>query len=141
MLLSLHTQFNYDGNKSKLKTMGKSIAFGCYGGKYSHLDWLLPLLPPTQHFCDVFGGSTIKLSEATVTEYIHSNVALLKNMVARGYIDARTMLRRVAQREAWLANPVLMSADAEYATVFSTSTRNFNNRNEIYWLLRGWLWI
>ena len=64
-------------------------------------------------------GSTIKLSEATVTEYIRSNVALLKNMVARGYTDARTMLRRVAQMEAWLANPVLMSADAdaEYAQI------------------------
>ncbi len=23
----------------------KRIAFGWYGGKYSHLDWLLPLLP------------------------------------------------------------------------------------------------
>jgi aconitate hydratase 2 / 2-methylisocitrate dehydratase len=64
-------------------------------------------------------GSTIKLSAATVTEYIRSNVALLKNMVARGYTDARTMLRRVAQMEAWLANPVLMSADAdaEYAEI------------------------
>jgi aconitate hydratase 2 / 2-methylisocitrate dehydratase len=64
-------------------------------------------------------GSNIKLSEATVTEYIRSNVALLKNMVARGYTDARTMLRRVAQMEAWLANPVLMSADAdaEYAQI------------------------
>jgi aconitate hydratase 2 / 2-methylisocitrate dehydratase len=40
-------------------------------------------------------------------------------MVARGYTDARTMLRRVAQMEAWLANPVLMSADAdaEYAEI------------------------
>ena len=64
-------------------------------------------------------GSTIKLSQATVTEYIRSNVALLKNMVARGYGDARTILRRVAQMEAWLANPVLMSADAdaEYAEI------------------------
>jgi aconitate hydratase 2 / 2-methylisocitrate dehydratase len=64
-------------------------------------------------------GSTIKLSEATVAEYLRSNVALLKNMVARGYTDARTMLRRVAQMEAWLANPVLMSADAdaEYAEI------------------------
>lgn len=25
--------------------MSKKIAFGWYGGKYSHLDWLLPLLP------------------------------------------------------------------------------------------------
>lgn len=37
--------------------MRKLIAFGWYGGKYSHLDWLLPLLPATPHFCDVFGGS------------------------------------------------------------------------------------
>lgn len=37
------------------------IAFGWYGGKYSHLDWLLPLLPPSQHFCDVFGGSAAVL--------------------------------------------------------------------------------
>lgn len=62
-------------------------------------------------------GSTIKLSEETVAEYLRSNVALLKNMVARGYSDARTIMRRVAKMEQWLANPELMSADkdAEYA--------------------------
>jgi aconitate hydratase 2/2-methylisocitrate dehydratase len=64
-------------------------------------------------------GCTIKLSVETVSEYIRSNVALLKNMVARGYGDARTILRRVAKMEEWLANPVLMEADAdaEYAEV------------------------
>ncbi|MBD2068548.1 bifunctional aconitate hydratase 2/2-methylisocitrate dehydratase [Leptolyngbya sp. FACHB-671] len=64
-------------------------------------------------------GCTIKLSPDTVAEYIRSNVALLKNMVARGYQDARTILRRVAKMEAWLANPVLMEADAdaEYAEI------------------------
>ncbi len=41
--------------------MAKHIAFGWYGGKYSHLDWLLPLLPDTLHFCDVFGGSAAVL--------------------------------------------------------------------------------
>jgi len=62
-------------------------------------------------------GSTIKLSEATVAEYLRSNVALLKNMVARGYGDGRTLMRRVAKMEQWLANPELMSGDkdAEYA--------------------------
>lgn len=40
-----------------LLDMGKMIAFGWYGGKYSHLDWLLPLLPAAQHFCEPFGGS------------------------------------------------------------------------------------
>lgn len=39
------------------KKNGKKIAFGWYGGKYSHLDFLLPLLPKAKHFCDVFGGS------------------------------------------------------------------------------------
>jgi aconitate hydratase 2/2-methylisocitrate dehydratase len=64
-------------------------------------------------------GCTIKLSSETVSEYLRSNVALLKNMVARGYQDARTILRRVAKMEAWLANPALMEADAdaEYAAV------------------------
>lgn len=37
--------------------MSRLIAFGWYGGKYSHLDWLLPLLPKTTHFCEPFGGS------------------------------------------------------------------------------------
>ncbi|MGD1939030.1 MAG: bifunctional aconitate hydratase 2/2-methylisocitrate dehydratase [Cyanophyceae cyanobacterium] len=62
-------------------------------------------------------GSTIKLSEETVAEYLRSNVSLLKNMAARGYSDAKTILRRVAKMEEWLANPQLMSGDenAEYA--------------------------
>lgn len=41
--------------------MGKHIAFGWYGGKYSHLDWLLPLLPQTTHYCEPFGGSAALL--------------------------------------------------------------------------------
>ncbi|TVP59522.1 MAG: bifunctional aconitate hydratase 2/2-methylisocitrate dehydratase [Nodularia sp. (in: Bacteria)] len=64
-------------------------------------------------------GCTIKLSVETISEYLRSNVALLKNMVARGYTDARTIMRRVAKMEEWLANPTLMSADAdaEYAEI------------------------
>ncbi len=41
--------------------MDKVIAFGWYGGKYSHLNWLLPLLPQTTHFCEPFGGSAAVL--------------------------------------------------------------------------------
>lgn len=37
--------------------MSKKIAFGWYGGKFSHLDWLLPLLPKSFHYCEPFGGS------------------------------------------------------------------------------------
>jgi DNA adenine methylase len=41
--------------------MSKLIAFGWYGGKYSHLDWLLSLLPKTTHYCEPFGGSAAVL--------------------------------------------------------------------------------
>jgi DNA adenine methylase len=41
--------------------MSKLIAFGWYGGKYSHLDWLLPLLSKTTHYCEPFGGSAAVL--------------------------------------------------------------------------------
>jgi DNA adenine methylase len=41
--------------------VSKRIAFGWYGGKYSHLDWLLPLLPPSIHYCEPFGGSAAVL--------------------------------------------------------------------------------
>jgi DNA adenine methylase len=51
VLISLGSDDLYTGSVTK------RIAFGWYGGKYSHLDWLLPLLPPSTHFCDVFGGS------------------------------------------------------------------------------------
>ncbi len=39
----------------------KLIAFGWYGGKFSHLNWLLPLLPPCHHYCEPFGGSAAVL--------------------------------------------------------------------------------
>ena len=40
---------------------GKLIAFGWYGGKFSHLNWLLPLLPECHHYCEPFAGSAAVL--------------------------------------------------------------------------------
>lgn len=37
------------------------ICFGWYGGKFNHLSWLLPLLPRTNHYCEVFAGSAAVL--------------------------------------------------------------------------------
>lgn len=61
-------------------------------------------------------GCTIKLDKEPIIEYLNSNMALLKWMISEGYGDARTISRRVAKMEAWLANPMLMEADqgAEY---------------------------
>jgi DNA adenine methylase len=42
---------------SRLEGRRKLIAFGWYGGKFSHLDWLLPLLPKCHHYCEPFAGS------------------------------------------------------------------------------------
>jgi aconitate hydratase 2/2-methylisocitrate dehydratase len=64
-------------------------------------------------------GCSIKLNKEPIAEYLRSNIVLLKWMVAEGYSDPRTLLRRVAKMEAWLENPKLMEADkeAEYAAV------------------------
>jgi aconitate hydratase 2/2-methylisocitrate dehydratase len=64
-------------------------------------------------------GCTIKLNKEPVEEYLKSNVVLMKNMIADGYADARTLARRIEKVEAWLAKPELLEADkdAEYAHV------------------------
>ncbi len=64
-------------------------------------------------------GCTIKLSEESVAKYLTSNVTMLRWMVAEGYGDPRTLERRAQKMEEWLANPALLTADAdaEYAAV------------------------
>jgi len=46
---------------SGLTQKKKLILFGWYGGKFSHLDWLLPLLPKCHHYCEPFAGSAALL--------------------------------------------------------------------------------
>jgi aconitate hydratase 2/2-methylisocitrate dehydratase len=64
-------------------------------------------------------GCTIKLNKGPIIEYLRSNVVLMKNMIADGYLDKRTLERRIQAVEAWLAKPDLLEADkdAEYASV------------------------
>jgi len=64
-------------------------------------------------------GCTVHLHKEPIIEYIQSNIVLLKNMIAQGYADPRTITRRIQAMEAWLANPQLLQADkdAEYAEV------------------------
>ncbi|MHA6194029.1 bifunctional aconitate hydratase 2/2-methylisocitrate dehydratase [Pseudomonas wadenswilerensis] len=64
-------------------------------------------------------GCTIKLPEKAIAEYLQSNITLLRWMIGEGYGDPRTLERRAQAMEAWLANPVLLSADAdaEYAEI------------------------
>ena len=46
---------------SRLAKKKKLIIFGWYGGKFSHLDWLLPLLLKCHHYCEPFAGSAALL--------------------------------------------------------------------------------
>lgn len=64
-------------------------------------------------------GCTIKLDKEPITEYLNSNIIMLKWMISEGYGDARTIGRRIEKMEAWLANPELLEgdSDAEYAAV------------------------
>ncbi len=65
------------------------------------------------------GGCTVHLNKEPIIEYINSNITMLKWMIAEGYSDVRTIKRRIAAMEAWLADPQLLKgdADAEYAAV------------------------
>ncbi len=64
-------------------------------------------------------AGTIALSEATVAEYLRSNVALLRSLIRDGYGDGETLERRIKAMENWLANPHLMKRDdnAKFAEV------------------------
>lgn len=64
-------------------------------------------------------GCTITLSEDSITEYLKSNITMLRWMISEGYGDRRTIERRARKMEEWLANPTMMraDADAEYAEV------------------------
>jgi DNA adenine methylase len=61
---SVSYQINGNGTRrtipppiARLSERKKLIPFGWYGGKFSHLDWLLPLLPDCHHYCEPFAGS------------------------------------------------------------------------------------
>ena len=64
-------------------------------------------------------GCTVKLSQQSVSEYLESNIVMLKWMISQGYGDRRTLERRITAMQEWLDNPSLMTADsdAEYAHI------------------------
>jgi aconitate hydratase 2/2-methylisocitrate dehydratase len=63
---------------------------------------------------------TVRLNKEPIIEYMRSNIALMRWMIANGYEDARSLQRRIAAMEAWIAAPHLIEpdADADYAAVF-----------------------
>jgi len=64
-------------------------------------------------------GCTVHLNKEPIIEYLRSNIVMLKWMIANGYEDERSIVRRIHAMEAWLADPKLMMADsdAQYAEI------------------------
>jgi len=73
-------------------------------------------------------GCTIQLNKEPIAEYLTSNITMLKWMIAEGYGDARTIERRIASMENWLASPALLEADAnaEYAAIVDIDLADIN---------------
>src|SRR5437764_4895610 len=112
--------------------MRKLIALGWYGGKYSHLDWLLPLLPQVTHYCEPFGGSAavlINRAPVPVETYndIHGEVVTFFRVLREQkdeLIEAigLTPFAR-AEFEAALAQPDRALSDLERARRFYVLAR------------------
>ena len=64
-------------------------------------------------------GCSVRLNKEPIVEYMRSNIALMKWMIAEGYDDKRALGRRVKAMEDWIAKGTLLApdADAEYAAV------------------------
>ncbi len=111
--------------KKGLLTVAKSGKINEFSGRILEIEGL-PNLKVEQAFelSDASAersaaGCTIKLNKEPIIEYLNSNIVLLKNMIAQGYADKRTIERRIAKMQEWLAAPTLLEADkdAEYAHV------------------------
>ncbi len=111
--------------KAGLLTVAKAGKINAFSGRILEIEGL-PKLKVEQAFelSDASAersaaGCTIKLDKEPVIEYLNSNIVLMKNMIAKGYVDKRSLERRIKAVEAWLGNPQLLEADkdAEYAEV------------------------
>ena len=113
------------GIKKGLLTVAKSGKVNEFSGRILEIEGL-PNLKVEQAFelSDASAersaaGCTVRLNKEPVIEYLNSNIVLLKNMIAQGYVDQRSIERRISKMQDWLAAPTLLQADAdaEYAHV------------------------
>ena len=111
--------------KAGLLTVAKQGKINAFSGRILEIEGL-PDLKVEQAFelSDASAersaaGCTVKLNPGPVQEYLASNIVLMKNMIADGYQDKRSLERRIQAVEAWLAKPELLEADkdAEYAEI------------------------
>jgi len=106
-------------------TVGKQGKKNVFNGRILEIEGLPDLkVEQAFEFADASAersanGCTVKLNKEPVIEFLNSNIVLLQNMIDNGYQDPRTLQRRIASMQAWLAKPELLEADkdADYAHV------------------------
>ncbi|MEI8118482.1 MAG: bifunctional aconitate hydratase 2/2-methylisocitrate dehydratase [Methylophilaceae bacterium] len=106
-------------------TVGKQGKKNVFNGRILEIEGLPDLkVEQAFEFADASAersanGCTVKLNKEPVIEFLTSNIVLMQNMIDNGYEDARSLQRRIASMQAWLAKPELLSpdADAEYAYI------------------------
>jgi len=106
-------------------TVGKTGKQNVFNGRILEIEGLPDLkVEQAFEFADASAersanGCTVHLNKEPVIEFLNSNIALMENMIAGGYEDARTLRRRIEAMQAWLEQPELLQpdADAEYAYV------------------------
>ncbi len=115
----------YFAIKQGLLTVEKKNKKNIFAGRVLEIEGL-PFLKAEQAF-ELSDASaersaaacTVRLDKEPVIEYIKSNIALLEEMIEKGYEDKRTIQRRIDKMKAWLENPTLLEPDenAQYAAV------------------------
>ncbi len=108
-----------------LLTVGKAGKINVFNGRIIEIEGL-PNITVEQAFelCDASAersaaACTVHLDKAPIIEFLKSNITLMKWMMANSYESKRTLARRIAAMEEWIANPELLQpdADAPYAAV------------------------
>ncbi|MCW8916263.1 MAG: bifunctional aconitate hydratase 2/2-methylisocitrate dehydratase [Magnetovibrio sp.] len=115
----------YQAIKDGLLTVEKKGKINVFSGKIVEIEGL-PDLKVEQAFelSDATAersaaGCTVALNPEPIIEYMRSNIVLMKWMIAKGYHDERTLLRRIEAMETFIADPKLLGRDedAEYAAI------------------------
>ncbi|HZV99820.1 MAG TPA: bifunctional aconitate hydratase 2/2-methylisocitrate dehydratase [Methylophilaceae bacterium] len=104
-------------------TVGKTGKKNVFNGRILEIEGLPDLkVEQAFEFADASAersanGCTVRLNKEPVIEFLQSNIVLMQHMIDNGYEDKRTLSRRIAAMQQWLAKPELLEpdADAEYA--------------------------
>ena len=132
----------YYGIKQGLLTVEKAGKINEFSGRVLEIEGVEHLtVEQAFELSDASAGALLLeycQNSSSIEEYLNSNIVMLKWMISEGYGDRRTIERRIAAMEEWLANPELMEADAdaEYAHVIDIDLAEIQSRSFAHQMIR-----